>query len=80
MTSLNPVFIVTTVDSDGDTWIVHVCDTLDTAQLARRALAKQLVLDGHAPDMDAAIDKRQLRIAYHHVEDRAALERSYSPK
>jgi hypothetical protein len=80
MTSSNHVFIVTTIDSDGDTWILHVCDALDTAQLARHRFASQLVLDGHAPDMDTAIDRRQLRIAYHQIEDRAALERSYSPK
>lgn len=80
MTSTDHVFLVTTVDSDGDTWIVHACDALDTAQYARLRHAKQLMLDGIAPDIDTAIDRRQIRIAYHKIEDRAAVERSYSPK
>lgn len=79
MTSTDHVFLVTTIDSDGDTWIVHACDALDTAQLARLRHAKQLVLDGLYYDMDAAIDGRQIRIAYHKIEDRAALDRAYSP-
>ena len=80
MTPSHHVYILTTIDSDGDTWILNVCDTLGTAQYARLRHASQLVLDGHAPNVDEAIDSRQLRIAYYQIEDRAALERSYSPK
>lgn len=80
MTTSDHVYILTTIDSDGDTWIVNVCDTLDAAQRSRVLMAKQLVLDGHAEDVEDAIFRRQLRIAYYRVEDRAAVEKAYSPK
>lgn len=73
----HPVFIVTTIDSDGDTWIVHVCDTLDTAQHARLRYAAHLVNEGIFPTVDEAIDSRHMRIAYHTVETREDVDSQY---
>lgn len=78
MTTTDHVYIVTTTDSDGDTWIVDACDTLDTAQYARLMYAERFVLDGLYPDVESAIDSRRIRIAYHKIETRDDITNYYS--
>jgi hypothetical protein len=80
MTPTDHVYIVTTIDSDGDTWVLHVCATQDAAQYARVKHANQLVLDGYYTGIDEAIDGRHIRIEFHKIEDLTAVSKSYSPK
>lgn len=74
------IYILTSIDSDGETWVVNVCDTLDTAQRARDLFALQLVNDGICSNVDAAIDGRQMRISASRIQSRAAIDAEYSAK